>query len=166
MDLLSVSGLVNYFGRTSNVDDITISPLLMRKGRTKLALYGLGSIRDERLHRTFLKKNVSPFLFCFNDCQVCTVELCSGPSSKRKIACVLFFSPCFLLLLLLSPSIRSSMDELSVLSEAHFVLGNFCICCDVFYPIIATPPPPLSVMWPFCCLFCVWTPACVPAMSR
>ena len=30
----------------------------MQKGPVKLALYGLGSIRDERLHRTFLNQNV------------------------------------------------------------------------------------------------------------
>jgi double-strand break repair protein MRE11 len=30
----------------------------MQKGTTKLALYGLGSVRDERLHRTFLNKKV------------------------------------------------------------------------------------------------------------
>lgn len=53
-----MNGLVNYFGKALNVDDITISPLLIKKGKTKLAVYGLGSIRDERLHRTFLKKKV------------------------------------------------------------------------------------------------------------
>ena len=58
MDLLSVCGLVNYFGRVPNVDDITMSPILLKKGESKLALYGLGSIRDERLHRTFLDKKV------------------------------------------------------------------------------------------------------------
>jgi double-strand break repair protein MRE11 len=49
---------VNYFGKATNVDDVTISPILMQKGTTKLALYGLGSVRDERLHRTFLNKKV------------------------------------------------------------------------------------------------------------
>ena len=51
-------GLVNYFGRAPSIDDISVSPLLMQKGSTKLALYGLGSIRDERLHRTFVSKKV------------------------------------------------------------------------------------------------------------
>ncbi|KAI9183278.1 meiotic recombination [Blastocladiella emersonii ATCC 22665] len=58
LDLLSVSGLVNYFGRQREVDDILITPVLLRKGITSLALYGLGNVRDERLHRTFLKKKV------------------------------------------------------------------------------------------------------------
>lgn len=51
-------GFVNYFGRAPSIDDITVSPILIQKGGTKLALYGLGSIRDERLHRTFLNQNV------------------------------------------------------------------------------------------------------------
>ncbi|ORZ34906.1 Metallo-dependent phosphatase-like protein [Catenaria anguillulae PL171] len=59
LDLLSVSGLVNYFGRQTQVDDITISPVLLRKGQTMLSLYGLGNVRDERLHRTFLRKKVN-----------------------------------------------------------------------------------------------------------
>ncbi|RKP22236.1 Metallo-dependent phosphatase-like protein [Syncephalis pseudoplumigaleata] len=58
LDLLAVSGLCNYFGRAKQIDDIAISPLLMRKGSTRLALYGLGNIRDERLYRTFVRRKV------------------------------------------------------------------------------------------------------------
>ncbi|KAI5820853.1 double-strand break repair protein mus-23 [Pyronema omphalodes] len=53
LDILSVSGLVNYFGRTPENDNITISPVLLQKGHTKLAMYGLSNVRDERLFRTF-----------------------------------------------------------------------------------------------------------------
>lgn len=56
LDLLHTAGLVNYFGKATALDKIQISPLLLHKGQTKLALFGLGSIRDERLHRMFLKK--------------------------------------------------------------------------------------------------------------
>ncbi|XP_013792884.2 double-strand break repair protein MRE11-like [Limulus polyphemus] len=59
LDLLSVSGLINYFGKCTDLDNVKISPLLMQKGETKLALYGLGSIRDERLHRMFREGKVS-----------------------------------------------------------------------------------------------------------
>ncbi|XP_077969639.1 double-strand break repair protein MRE11-like isoform X2 [Styela clava] len=58
IDLLSVAGFLNHFGRATSLEKIEISPVLLQKGSTKLALYGLGSIRDERLHRIFLKKNV------------------------------------------------------------------------------------------------------------
>lgn len=56
LDLLHTAGLVNYFGKSLPLDKIQISPLLLQKGETRLALYGLGSIRDERLHRMFVKK--------------------------------------------------------------------------------------------------------------
>ncbi|KAI9008381.1 Metallo-dependent phosphatase-like protein [Gaertneriomyces semiglobifer] len=61
LDLLSVAGLVNYFGKQVDVDDIAIKPLLLRKGTSKLALYGLGNVRDERLNRTFQRKNVKMY---------------------------------------------------------------------------------------------------------
>ncbi|KAF3185756.1 meiotic recombination [Orbilia oligospora] len=53
LDILQVSGLLNYFGRTPENDNITVSPILLQKGTTKLALYGLSNVRDERLFRTF-----------------------------------------------------------------------------------------------------------------
>ncbi|KAI8984006.1 Metallo-dependent phosphatase-like protein [Mycotypha africana] len=51
LHLLSVTGMVNYFGASPKVDNVVVHPILMQKGRSKLALYGLGNIRDERLHR-------------------------------------------------------------------------------------------------------------------
>ncbi|XP_036926947.1 double-strand break repair protein MRE11 [Acanthopagrus latus] len=59
IDLLSASGLVNHFGHSHSVERIEISPVLMQKGNTKLALYGLGSIPDERLHRMFVNNQVT-----------------------------------------------------------------------------------------------------------
>ena len=59
MDILSVANLVNYFGKASNIENIEVSPLLMQKGSSKLALYGLGSCRDERLHRMLRRKQVT-----------------------------------------------------------------------------------------------------------
>ena len=58
MDLLAMSNLVNYFGKSDSIDDIHVKPILMSKGETKLALYGLGWIRDERLYRSFQQKKV------------------------------------------------------------------------------------------------------------
>lgn len=37
----------------SNAGRITLSPVLLEKGSTRLALYGLGNVRDERLGRLF-----------------------------------------------------------------------------------------------------------------
>ena len=54
-----MANLVNYFGKTTNVEAIEVSPLLLQKGTSRLALYGLGSCRDERLHRMMRRKQVS-----------------------------------------------------------------------------------------------------------
>ncbi|KAJ9201561.1 hypothetical protein DTO164E3_3454 [Paecilomyces variotii] len=61
LDLLQVSGLVNYYGRTPESDNIQIKPVLLQKGRTKLALYGMSNVRDERLFRTFRDGKVKFF---------------------------------------------------------------------------------------------------------
>ncbi|KAJ0267133.1 Double-strand break repair protein MRE11 [Hirschfeldia incana] len=57
IDILSACNLVNYFGKMnlggSGVGQISLYPILMRKGSTTVALYGLGNIRDERLNRMF-----------------------------------------------------------------------------------------------------------------
>lgn len=57
IDILSACNLVNYFGKMilegSGVGQITLYPILIRKGSTSVALYGLGNIRDERLNRMF-----------------------------------------------------------------------------------------------------------------
>lgn len=57
-DVLAATGLINHFGRITQNDDITVTPLLFRKGATNLALYGLANVRDERLFRTFASGNV------------------------------------------------------------------------------------------------------------
>ena len=61
LDLLQASGLVNYFGRNPEVDKIAVKPVLLQKGRTKLALYGLSNVRDERLFHTWRDGNVKFF---------------------------------------------------------------------------------------------------------
>ncbi|KAH9613425.1 hypothetical protein KSS87_022323 [Heliosperma pusillum] len=57
VDILSACNLANYFGKMdlggSGVGQITVYPILIRKGLTSVALYGLGNIRDERLNRMF-----------------------------------------------------------------------------------------------------------------
>ncbi|PUZ49106.1 hypothetical protein GQ55_7G299100 [Panicum hallii var. hallii] len=57
IDILSACNLVNYFGKMdlggSGVGQIAVYPVLIKKGITSVALYGLGNIRDERLNRMF-----------------------------------------------------------------------------------------------------------------
>ncbi|XP_066508525.1 double-strand break repair protein MRE11-like [Hoplias malabaricus] len=59
IDLLSCAGFVNHFGRSRSVEKLEISPVLLHKGNTKIALYGLGSIPDERLYRMFVNNQVT-----------------------------------------------------------------------------------------------------------
>jgi double-strand break repair protein MRE11 len=61
LDILQVSGLINYYGRTPESDNIQVKPVLLQKGHTKLALYGLSNVRDERLFRTFRDGKVKFF---------------------------------------------------------------------------------------------------------
>ncbi|KAL3929211.1 MAG: hypothetical protein SGPRY_002051 [Prymnesium sp.] len=59
LDILSSANLINYFGKSSSSQNVSLSPVLIQKGRTKLALYGyvlveslvcrLGHVRDEDL---------------------------------------------------------------------------------------------------------------------
>jgi DNA repair exonuclease SbcCD nuclease subunit len=59
LDLLDVANLVNYFGKQEDSKAISIDPILLKKGGTHLALYGLGSMRDERLNRMWRGEQVS-----------------------------------------------------------------------------------------------------------
>ncbi len=59
-DLLETVKLINYFGKQENVEEsIDVKPLLFQKGDARLALYGLGNVRDDRLYRMFQSKKVN-----------------------------------------------------------------------------------------------------------
>jgi hypothetical protein len=54
--MLSVAGLVNYIGKVDlPVSDVpaegmAVRPVLLRKGNTHLGLYGIGNVKDARMH--------------------------------------------------------------------------------------------------------------------
>ncbi|KAG6587295.1 DNA repair protein (mre11) [Phytophthora cinnamomi] len=58
LDLLSAANLVNYFGKSDKVDEVEVFPVLLTKGETRVAVYGLGNMRDERLNRMFAQQKV------------------------------------------------------------------------------------------------------------
>lgn len=58
LDILSITGLVNYFGKWNDYTQVRISPVLMQKGASRLALYGLSHLKDQRLARLFIEKKV------------------------------------------------------------------------------------------------------------
>lgn len=50
LDVLATSGLVNYFGKQTNLNDgFEIHPILMKKEMTQLAIFGLSHIPDRHL---------------------------------------------------------------------------------------------------------------------
>ncbi|KRX54668.1 Double-strand break repair protein MRE11A, partial [Trichinella sp. T9] len=59
VDCLHACGLVNLFGKHEGIEELNVVPLIVKKGSTKLALYGFGNVRDERLHRMFSKGKVT-----------------------------------------------------------------------------------------------------------
>ncbi|ORY35009.1 Metallo-dependent phosphatase-like protein [Naematelia encephala] len=71
LDVLSVSGVLNYFGKvdlvadeaTANPDQgIRIKPILLRKGDSHLAMYGVGNVKDARMHYELRSNRVKMFM--------------------------------------------------------------------------------------------------------
>ncbi|GAB1520427.1 meiotic recombination [Rhizoctonia solani] len=68
LDMLSVAGLINYIGKSdlSASDDpnagIQIKPVLLRKGTTQLSLYGVGNVKDQRMHFELRSNRVKMFM--------------------------------------------------------------------------------------------------------
>ncbi|EDP43664.1 hypothetical protein MGL_1877 [Malassezia globosa CBS 7966] len=76
LDILSAAGLLNYFGRvslpsrdasrkrpasmssSSGSGMMALRPVLLRKGTTRLALYGMGNIKDERISHELRERHV------------------------------------------------------------------------------------------------------------
>ena len=50
IDYLHSSSHLNYFGKVRNIEKIEVKPILFTKGCTKIALYGIGNMKDERLN--------------------------------------------------------------------------------------------------------------------
>uniref|UniRef100_A0A9J2PEA3 Mre11 DNA-binding domain-containing protein n=1 Tax=Ascaris lumbricoides TaxID=6252 RepID=A0A9J2PEA3_ASCLU len=58
LDLLHETGLINLFGKFEEIDKFVVSPILLKKGKTNLAIYGIGSQRDDRLCRAFREEEI------------------------------------------------------------------------------------------------------------
>ncbi|CEF66332.1 Double-strand break repair protein MRE11A [Strongyloides ratti] len=58
LDLFHEAGLLNLFGKFKDIDNIVVNPILLKKGNTRVAIYGISSQRDDRLHRAFEEKKV------------------------------------------------------------------------------------------------------------
>ncbi|KIY62380.1 DNA repair exonuclease, partial [Cylindrobasidium torrendii FP15055 ss-10] len=70
LDVLSVSGLMNYMGKIdlpmSDVDapttGIAVRPVLLRKGNTYVGMYGIGNVKDQRMHFELRSNRVRMFM--------------------------------------------------------------------------------------------------------
>ncbi|KNZ75398.1 Double-strand break repair protein MRE11, partial [Termitomyces sp. J132] len=70
LDVLSVSGLVNYMGKidlplsdaNAHTTGIAVRPVLLRKGTTYLGLYGVGNVKDQRMHFELRSNRVRMFM--------------------------------------------------------------------------------------------------------
>lgn len=70
LDLISVTGLLNYMGKidlpSSDAEaqntGIAIKPVLLRKGTTRLGLYGVGNVKDQRMHFELRSNRVRMFM--------------------------------------------------------------------------------------------------------
>jgi len=58
LDLIHEAGMVNYWGKVTDLKHIKVRPVLLRKGPVQVALYGLSHVKDERLHRLFRENKV------------------------------------------------------------------------------------------------------------
>lgn len=57
-DILNSGGFINYIGKIKDVDNIEIDPLLIINNNIKIAIFGMGHIKDRRVYKTFMKGNV------------------------------------------------------------------------------------------------------------
>lgn len=69
LDILSCAGLVNYFGKNTELTELSVNPILLQKGSSRLALYGFGHIKDQRLYRLFDEGKV-----CVSSCYAISVK--------------------------------------------------------------------------------------------
>jgi double-strand break repair protein MRE11 len=53
---VGINNYLNYFGKVKNIEMIEVTPILLTKGTTKVALYGIGHMKDERLNIAFENK--------------------------------------------------------------------------------------------------------------
>ena len=61
MDQLNENSYINYFGKVENIETVSVEPVILIKGTTKIALYGIGHISDTRFN---LLKERDELSFC------------------------------------------------------------------------------------------------------
>jgi double-strand break repair protein MRE11 len=59
--MLAASGFVNYFGKVPNLENLSFTPIILQKNDVNVAIYGIGSMNDDRLFRLFQEEKVIKF---------------------------------------------------------------------------------------------------------
>ncbi|KZO91030.1 DNA repair exonuclease [Calocera viscosa TUFC12733] len=70
MDLLSATGLINYIGKSdlphadesAETEGLLVKPVLLRKGSSHLAIYGIGNVKDTRMHYELRSNRVRMYM--------------------------------------------------------------------------------------------------------
>lgn len=121
MDLLSSMGLINYFGKQTNLKELKISPILFKKGPNKIALYGLSHIRDERLERLFRDRKVRMYRPQEDEDEWFNVFVCHQNRVKRPGTKYLSEKviPDYMMLTIWGHEHESLIDPIPKLSENH-----------------------------------------------
>ena len=58
IDLLATLGLLSHFGRVRDANKVAVYPVTLKKGKTVINIYGIGSVKDERLNALILEDRV------------------------------------------------------------------------------------------------------------
>ncbi|OII74585.1 DNA repair and meiosis protein MRE11 [Cryptosporidium ubiquitum] len=129
LDILESARFINYIGKNSNVDNIEVSPVLLEKGSTRLAIYGIGNIRDERLYRSFERNKVKFLIPDNNDSEWFSILLFHQNRRKGNFGGTLSkdsipesFLPDFLDLIIWGHEHECIVDPVEVANKNFFVL--------------------------------------------
>ena len=58
LDLMHKANCLNYFGKHNDYENMVIKPIMFCKNDINIAIYGIGHIKDLRLHDQFERKKV------------------------------------------------------------------------------------------------------------
>ena len=67
LDQLQINNYLVYFGKVQNIQEIKVEPILLRKGNCRLAIYGIGHLRDERLNLALSRNKIEFVMPVEND---------------------------------------------------------------------------------------------------
>ncbi|KAM0673116.1 hypothetical protein GVAV_003462 [Gurleya vavrai] len=58
LEILKAGGLINYIGKFSSIESLEIEPVLINQNDRKVAIYGIGNIKDKRLYKLFMEDKI------------------------------------------------------------------------------------------------------------